>query len=292
MTVKITAIMTLGALAAVAAAGCATAPRSGGEAVAGRHGDEIVVDGRLVRTGTRVVLFSDPGGFDGYSEHRFGDPSIAGPRDHPDRIRRYGTVRRGVPRDLRRAVSQIVVHYDVAGTSRRCFTILHDLRGLSCHFLLDTDGTVYQTLDVRERAWHAADANDRSVGIEIANLGAYAKPSDAGGQSLCSGKIKGQILWQRPFTDAQYEALAKLVAALAAALDVPVRAPRGADGRVLTTTLPEAERPTFAGIVGHLHVSAGKIDPGPAFAWERFLDGVSRTSPPGVSESRAVPARR
>lgn len=265
-------------LAAVAAAGCATAPRSGGTPVAGRNGDEIVVDGRLVSTGTRVVLFSDPGGFDGYAEHRFGDPSIAGPRDHPDRIRRYGTVRRGVPRDLRRAVSQIVVHYDAAGTSRRCFTILHDLRGLSCHFLLDTDGTVYQTLDVKERAWHAADANDRSVGIEIANLGAYAKPADAGGPPLRSGKIKGQTLFQRPFTDAQYVALAKLVAALAAALDVPVRAPRGPDGSVRTTTLPEAERLTWAGIVGHLHVSAGKIDPGPAFDWDRFLAGVRARS--------------
>jgi len=41
------------------------------------------------------------------------------------------------------------------------------------HFMLDVDGTIYQTLDVKERAWQATKANDRSVGIEIANIGAY-----------------------------------------------------------------------------------------------------------------------
>ncbi|MEM9559092.1 MAG: N-acetylmuramoyl-L-alanine amidase, partial [Planctomycetota bacterium] len=35
------------------------------------------------------------------------------------------------------------------------------------------DGTIYQTLDVTERAWHATKANSRSVGIEIAQIGAY-----------------------------------------------------------------------------------------------------------------------
>lgn len=70
-------------------------------------------------------------------------------------------------------VDQFVIHYDACGTSRRCFEVLHDERGLSCHFLLDLDGTIYQTLDLRERAWHATIANSRSVGIEIAHIGAF-----------------------------------------------------------------------------------------------------------------------
>ena len=73
-----------------------------------------------------------------------------------------------------KSIDQFVIHYDVAGTSRQCFRTLHDLRGLSVHFMLDLDGTIYQTLDVKERAWHATTSNDRSVGIEIANMGAYA----------------------------------------------------------------------------------------------------------------------
>ncbi len=39
--------------------------------------------------------------------------------------------------------------------------------------MLDLDGTIYQTLDLKEQAWHATIANGRSIGIEIANIGAY-----------------------------------------------------------------------------------------------------------------------
>ena len=75
---------------------------------------------------------------------------------------------------LQREVDQFVLHYDASGTSRQCFKILHDHRCLSVHFMLDLDGTIYQTLDLKERAWHASIANTRSIGIEIANIGAYA----------------------------------------------------------------------------------------------------------------------
>src|SRR5262249_13106183 len=72
---------------------------------------------------------------------------------------------------LGKVLDLVVVHYDVAWTSRNCFKVLHDVRGLSCHFLLDVDGTLYQTLDLVERARHAGVVNDRSVGIEIAHPG-------------------------------------------------------------------------------------------------------------------------
>src|SRR5262249_41968790 len=78
---------------------------------------------------------------------------------------------------LQQVVDQFVIHFDARGTSRRCFQVLHDQRGLSVQFLLDLDGTIYQTLDVKEAAWHATIANNRSIGIEIANIGAY--PADS-----------------------------------------------------------------------------------------------------------------
>jgi len=46
------------------------------------------------------------------------------------------------------------------------------LLGATQHFIIDLDGTIYQTLDVKERAWHATIANDTSVGIEISSPGA------------------------------------------------------------------------------------------------------------------------
>src|SRR5207302_1593164 len=74
---------------------------------------------------------------------------------------------------LQRVVDQFVIHYDAAGTSKNCFRTLQDFRGLSVHFMIDLDGTIYQTLDVKERAFHATTANTRSVGVEIANIGAF-----------------------------------------------------------------------------------------------------------------------
>jgi N-acetyl-anhydromuramyl-L-alanine amidase AmpD len=76
---------------------------------------------------------------------------------------------------LRQHVDQFVLHYDVCGVSRQCFRVLHDMRGLSVQFMLDIDGTIYQTMDLKDKAWHATVANNRSVGVEIANIGAYGE---------------------------------------------------------------------------------------------------------------------
>ena len=159
-------------------------PRPGDRVL--RSDDEIVVCGERFHTGTKVVLWTDARGYDAYRPHRHFEPDMLLPSDGQE-VPRYGSFRRGLDadlaarvrrdgwrlEDLRQVVQQVVVHYDAAGTSARCFEILQDRRGLSSHFLLDADGTIYQTLDLKERAWHAGTANDRSVGIEIANIGAY-----------------------------------------------------------------------------------------------------------------------
>jgi len=161
-----------------------------------RRGDEIMVAGRLFHTGAPVVLWSDPGGYDAYRvEKRFvpfadsawekSGAGIDSPNRYNLRFERAADTTfspdeleqvrgGGWSLDLlRQHVDQFVIHYDVCGTSRTCFRVLHDIRGLSVHFMLDIDGTIYQTLDLKERAWHATTSNDRSVGIEIANIGAY-----------------------------------------------------------------------------------------------------------------------
>jgi len=260
---------------------CVSTPRAGDRLA--RRGDEIVVCGQLFHTGTSVVLWTDPGGFDAYRPHRHLDEAQREP-SRGEGAARYGTFRRHLPpgiearvkqrgwdvADLSQVVRQIVVHYDAAGTSARCFTILQDVRGLSAHFLLDTDGTIYQTLDVKERAWHAGAANDVSVGIEIANLGAYADRSKLGDRPLVEGKIHGATLYQPPYTDAQYAALSRLCVTLTRVLPrVPREFPRDAEGAVVATVLP-GKGADFAGILGHSHLTRGKVDPGPAFEWERL----------------------
>ena len=177
----------------VLANGCHTAPRPG--TFASRAGDEIVVAGQMIHTGTRVVLWMDPGGYDAYRvERRFSPFEEAGWEESHDKVKelkspnRY-SIRQGslTPEQieqvrgggwdlplLQSVVDQFVLHFDVCGTSRQCFNILQDHRDLSVHFMLDLDGTIYQTLDLKERARHATSSNTRSVGIEIANMGSYS----------------------------------------------------------------------------------------------------------------------
>jgi N-acetyl-anhydromuramyl-L-alanine amidase AmpD len=300
-----------------------------------RKGDEIMIAGRLFHTGTPIVLWFDQGGYDGYRVERrfskFDERTWEHTKDKIESPNRFNlrkvqftddereAVRGGAwPLDLlRKHVDQFVLHYDASGVSRQCFRTLHDERGLSIHFLLDLDGTIYQTLDVQERAWHATKANDRSIGIEIANIGAYSAsqrsrldtwyspdnstrdPSgvrvvipawmgDAGIRTpnfvarptrphLIEGSIHGQQLLQYDFTPEQYAALAKLTKALSRVLPgIRLDAPRDRQGNVLTSVLSDEDWRAFSGVLGHYHIQENKVDPGPAFDWERFLSAARK----------------
>jgi N-acetyl-anhydromuramyl-L-alanine amidase AmpD len=275
---------------------------------------EIVVCGERFDVGTPVVLWSDPIGFDAYLEHcRFSSqilPTEAStrPDEEPSPLR-YGSRSRPAKsaEELAKLVRMVVVHYDAVGSAERCFRSLHDNRGLSAHFLLDLDGTIYQTLDLRERAFHARDVNDESVGIEIANIGAMSTPKlleawygpDESGSirnlfpaharlgaqrrkdviprparpSPVAGPIHGSKFVQYDFTEEQYVALTKLLAGLATALPrIRLEAPTDRRGRVLTGRLDAASIARFQGVLGHHHVDEKKFDPGPAFDWERVLE--------------------
>jgi N-acetylmuramoyl-L-alanine amidase len=291
-----------------------------------RAGTEIVVCGEYYDIGSPVVLFSDPGGYDAYSEvPRFEDAPV-GEDGQPIRKKRYGE-RRNLPtdvaarvaangwtrEDLARVARQFVIHYDVCGTSRQCFKILQDKRNLSVHFMLDVDGTIYQTLDLKERAWHAGTANDFSIGIEVAHIGAYPAPGhpvmrswyaeDEDGTyvtfpkwmpetgirtpgfiarparpGLLSGEIHGKPYWMHDYTKEQHEALARLTGALsrilpAIRLDVP-RDPETGDPRA--DALDGDELAAYGGVLGHLHVTTNKTDPGPALSWDALLDRARR----------------
>src|SRR5438128_3282196 len=192
--------------------GCHTLPTPGSMATP-RIGDEILVAGQFVHTGTRVVLWMDPGGYDAYRvERRFSpleradwEPSRQDEKEltSPNRynLRRNGLSTGELERvrgggwdlaTLQRVVDQFVIHFDACGTSRECFNVLQDHRDLSVHFMLDLDGTIYQTLDVKERAWHATSSNSRGVGIEIANIGAYASPDAKPLQEWYAADAKGK----------------------------------------------------------------------------------------------------
>jgi len=61
-----------------------------------------------------------------------------------------------------------VNHWDVCLSSESCHKVLKN-RGISVHFLIDNDGTIYQTMDTQHGAWHAGGSkwNHKSIGVEI-----------------------------------------------------------------------------------------------------------------------------
>jgi N-acetylmuramoyl-L-alanine amidase len=212
---------------------------------------------------------------------------------------------------LQQVVDQFVIHYDVCGTSQRCFQVLHDGRCLSVHFMLDIDGTIYQTLDLKERAWHATISNSRSIGIEIANIGAYppdqkqtldrwyvtdnkgivhlqppGKPGQLGlrtvpfdGRPARPGLIEGTIqntpLCQYDFTPQQYDSLIKLTATLCRVFpNLTCDYPKDASGKLIPHILTEQQWKDYHGVLAHYHIQLNKTDPGPAFDWDKVIGGA------------------
>ena len=301
----------------------------GGEST--RQGDEIVVCGRFFHTTAPVVLWVDPDGYDAYRvERRFvpwgraswddsfreapilGTPNRYGLRDDNLSAEDRERVRGGGwdLATLQEVVDQFVIHYDVCGVSQTCFRVLQDQRGLSVQFMLDVDGTIYQTLDLKERARHATISNNRSVGIEIAHIGAYRrgdmaalerwyeadedgvrlrppKPFDELGvrtrgfagrparQELICGVIQGTELCQYDFTPEQYDSLIKLTATLCRVFPkIKCDYPRTPEGQLIPHKLSNDGWRDYQGVLGHYHVQRNKTDPGPAFDWDRVIDGA------------------
>ncbi len=293
------------------------------------RGEVIVAAGQRIAIGTPVILWTDPGGHDAYQPSRPTPAEIKAEKktNSPG----FGQRRHGLTEAqlaevkdhgwtlplLRESVDQFVIHYDVCGTSKKCFEVLRE-RNLSVHFMLDLDGTIYQTLDLKEAAYHATKANGRSVGIEIANMGAYPSQDlatsplprwyerDSQGRTQVRlpataqvptrpdgsaplrpsrdepvvGVVQGQELAMYDLTPEQYDALIKLTAGLCSTFPKIRRdLPRDAQGRVVDHKLDDEVYNRFKGILGHYHVQLNKTDPGPAFQWDRLLDPIPAKSP-------------
>ena len=291
------------------------------------------------------MLWTDPGGYDAYrverrfvpwekasweattqesnsitSPNRYGlrfaprrNPEPGAPQLSPEELEKF----RGGGWDLKSLqdrVDQFVYHYDVCGLSRQCFHVLQDDRDLSVHFMLDVDGTIYQTLDLKERAWHATTSNSRSIGIEIANIGAY--PAEGREETLDQwyrkdqtgrtrmilpvwakqewirtpnfvarpirdeavvGEVQGKTLRQYDLTPQQYNSLIKLTAAICKTFPkIKCDYPRDESGQLLTKKLPDDQLDKYQGLMGHYHIQTNKTDPGPAFQWDRIVDGACK----------------
>ena len=208
--------------------------------------EHLIYDGRPIRIDwPNVVLWKDKGGLraaeGAYRQNRSNYP---------------------------RKVTQFVNHWDVCLNSRSCLKILNQ-RGISVHFLIDNDGTIYQTMDIHDIAWHAGGRawNNASVGVEISNA-YYTKYQDwygkhgHGERPVIRGYVHGAHL--KPhlgFYDIQMKAAQALWMAIHRTCQVPLECPEDdTSGENWTTVYQPAADMTFRGIIHHYHLKKNKID--------------------------------
>ena len=122
-------------------------------------------------------------------------------------------------------------------SSTQCQKVL-DKRGISVHFLIDNDGTIYQTLDLQHAAYHAGNVNRKSVGVEIANAyypkyqSTYVRKGFGERPLVEDAWVHGDKL--DPFLGfypVQIEALKELWVAVPNATGVPYRTPTNQFGK-------------------------------------------------------------
>ena len=174
----------------------------------------------------------------------------------------YRTVRE------KRKVTNFVCHWDVCLSSESCFKVLKN-RGISVHFAIDNDGTIYQFMDCNHIAWHAGSSkwNNNSVGVEIANAyypkhQGWYKSKGFGERPLWENKkVHGSTL--EPFLgfyDIQLEALQALMKAMNKAYDIPFACPTAPNGTTSTGVSKTAASGRFKGFISHYHLKKTKID--------------------------------
>jgi N-acetyl-anhydromuramyl-L-alanine amidase AmpD len=174
-------------------------------------------------------------------------------------------------------IRQFVLHHDGCPTAASCFNVLHNERGLSCHFLLDNDGTIYQTIDLAFMGFHAAGFNASSVGIEMCNRGDakqfptfYRERRQKRDITTC--RIHGHTYLAFDYTAQQYDALKALARGLVRALpNLPAEYPQLSPGYQSWGVLPGVNG--YSGLLGHYHTTTRKWDPGP-FDFKKFCQSI------------------
>ena len=193
----------------------------------------------------RFVLWSEKGGMESKPGHYY---------DYSGRAKRK--------------IRYFVNHWDVCLNAQSCQRVL-DRRGISVHFLIDNDGTIYQTMDIQHGAWHAgsARANRASVGVEISNAyypkyqNWYVKNGFGERPIIDDAWVHGDKL--EPFTGfypQQIEAAKALWKAIHTATGIPYETPLSQFGKTSTRYVQDVPYGSFSGFVSHYHVSKKKID--------------------------------
>lgn len=163
-----------------------------------------------------------------------------------------------------------VNHWDVCLSSESMAKVIAK-RGISIHFGIDNDGTIYQLLDTQHAAWQAGGKkwNHESIGVEIANAyypkyqswyvknGFGERPLREKGEVKVHGSGLGEHL---DFYDVQLEALKALWNAIHKGLGIPLECPLDSAGQLVEAVDKRCEKSKFSGFINHYNLTRRKID--------------------------------
>lgn len=190
----------------------------------------------------------------------------------------------------RQQVSGVVMHFTAAGSGKGTAEYFakrsYEWKGktyevnASSHIVIDRDGTVYQCVSMRDRAWHAGPAtlwkgqklargmnvNDFTVGIELANWGELKPDPERPGffVNYLGKPFKAGLLYHSQMTTGVLPTVWEgypepQINGLIQAL------------KFIVHTYPAIKRED---VLGHEQIQDNKDDPGPAFPWARVLDAT------------------
>ncbi len=148
-------------------------------------------------------------------------------------------------------IDRVIIHVTQGSYASAVKVFQNPAHGAATHYIVRQDGRVTQMIRELDVAFHAGnrDFNERSVGIE--HEGFVDRPKD--------------------FTDAMYEASARLTARICARYDIPVDRKH---------------------IIGHVEVpGTDHTDPGPHWDWDRYIPLVREAAEQSASPS-AEPSTR
>ena len=168
----------------------------------------------------------------------------------------------------KRKIRYFVNHWDVCLSSQSCQNVLNR-RGASVHFLIDNDGTIYQTMDIQHAAWHAGSSrtNRPSVGVEISNA-YYTKYQDWYEKNGFGPRPVVKDAWVHGtklepflgFYPEQIDALKALWKTIHEATGIPYETPLNQFGKTSKNYEQKVAYGNFEGFVSHYHISKNKID--------------------------------
>jgi len=148
---------------------------------------------------------------------------------------------------------KFVTIHDIEGTAQEALSTFQDpTSAVSIHYIVDTDGTVYQVVHDKDIAYHAGNFwyNQRAIGIEHTGF-------DATG-----------FQW---YNATQYLASAKLTAYLLKKFDIPL-------SRAFVLGHEDVPSPFLA-------VAPNHVDPGPYWLWDYYFSLIHKQGVPFAANS-------